>query len=149
MAFTRCHWFNYNFVTDRAGATRIICDRETYYISAWLSVRVMWILTISIMSVTKIPLIRSDIILAGGSAVEVDLQSTGYLFPRELSVAFTLCFFYMYFVAFLTDASSLIGDDQAYIIDTRLIIGMCRIGAFTLLTISEEPLERNDFMFAC
>ena len=72
LACTRSNRFNHHLMTNRAGATCIVSDGEIYCIRSCLFIGMMLVLPITGMSITEVPLIGSDVMLAGRSIVEID-----------------------------------------------------------------------------
>src|SRR5687768_14671760 len=82
---------NYNHMTNITHTAFIVCNDKAHIICTGIRIRMIWIFTVAGLAITKIPLIRDDIMLTGGIIVKMDGKGSGKLFPGELGI--TLAFY--------------------------------------------------------
>jgi len=119
-----------HFMADIAYAACIVCDDETYYIRARCFIDMRWVGSISGMTITKVPLVGYDVVVARRGAMEMNLQAiTLRCFPGEGSIALGFGFTDMDFMAYITDAAAVVRDDETHEVRTGRIIDMGWISA--------------------
>ncbi len=124
--------FHNDFVTYIIHAAGIVGDGQADQVGARLLVGMVWIGSVTGMSVTEVPGIGHDIMIAGGGAVEMNLQGIVELFPVEFRMAFTTCAADGYFMAYIAYTACIVRDDQAYDIYTGRIIDMGWVSTIAL-----------------
>ena len=81
------HWSYGDFVAYIADTTYRVGDDETDQVSAWLFVCMCGIGTIAGLTIPEIPLVRDDVMVAGGGIDKIDFEGTGILFPFKTGMA--------------------------------------------------------------
>ena len=81
------HWSYGDFVAYIADTTYRVGDDETDQISAWLFVGMCGIGTIAGLTIPEIPLVRDDVMVAGGGIDKIDFEGAGILFPFKTGMA--------------------------------------------------------------
>ena len=98
------------------------------------------------MTISEIPQIGDDIMVAGSGIVKMQLQGILQLFPVEICIALSGYRGDGDLVADIADATHRVGDDEAYIIGAGFIISMSWIFGIAILAISEMPDIGDDVM---
>ena len=100
--------FHMNFMTNIIHTTEFILNRQADHINTRFVIRMEWIFSIAKMAIAKIPLIRNDIMLAGGIVEEMDLVRISYLLPFKSCITFRGYTLYMDFMTYIIYATGFI-----------------------------------------